>query len=152
MGEGRVVNFSRVLKEVLWCLVTEGGISGQAFAWLQALIPWGRKPHVMIDCNWYRPASRLRRMLQRWRVRLAARSVERFVVWASHEVADYARAFDLPCDKLEYVPFHTTLHDYQFTVRDDGYATVRRIDGEWSGMIAVCALDKLESIVNHAER
>lgn len=28
-------------------------------------------------------------------------------------------------------------------VHDDGYATVRRIDGEWEGMIAVCALDKL---------
>ena len=29
-------------------------------------------------------------------------------------------------------------------VHDDGYATVRRIDGEWAGMIAVCKTDKLE--------
>jgi hypothetical protein len=28
-------------------------------------------------------------------------------------------------------------------VHDDGYATVRRIDGEWTGMIAVCSIDKL---------
>ncbi|MFO0842173.1 MAG: hypothetical protein U0797_07190 [Gemmataceae bacterium] len=55
------------------------------------------------------------------RLRLAARSVRRFVVWASHEVEDYARAFDLPPEKLEYVPFHTTLSDYSYEVRDDGY-------------------------------
>ena len=55
------------------------------------------------------------------RLRLAAKSVARFVVWASHEVEDYARAFGLPKEKLEYVPFHTTLHDYAYEVRDDGY-------------------------------
>ena len=34
---------------------------------------------------------------------------------------DYADAFGLPREKLEYVPFHTTLHDYEYEVRDDGY-------------------------------
>jgi hypothetical protein len=29
-------------------------------------------------------------------------------------------------------------------VHSDGYATARWIDGEWVGMIAVCAIDKLE--------
>ena len=91
------------------------------FAWLQALCPWGRKPHVMIDCLWDRSAKPLAHWFKKLRVRLAARSVERFVVWASHEVEDFARAFDLPRDKLEYVPFHTTLHDYDYEVRDDGY-------------------------------
>ena len=61
-----------------------------------------------------------------------------------------------PSDETETVGHVALLPDGQpvriETVRDDGYATVRRIDGEWSGMIAVCALDKLESIVNHAER
>ena len=32
------------------------------------------------------------------------------------------------------------------TVHSDGYASVRRIEGEWSGMIAVCAADKLEPV------
>ena len=35
-------------------VVTDGGSSGMIFAWLQALCPWGRKPHVMIDCLWDR--------------------------------------------------------------------------------------------------
>jgi glycosyltransferase involved in cell wall biosynthesis len=102
-------------------VVTDGGASGQLFAWLQALIPWGRKPHVMIDCNWYRSGGRIADWLKGLRLRLAARSVERFAVWASHEVADYAEAFGIPVEKLEYVPFHTTLSGYAWTERDDGY-------------------------------
>jgi glycosyltransferase involved in cell wall biosynthesis len=102
-------------------VVTDGGASGVLFAWLQVLCPWVRKPHVLIDCNWYRDARPLRAWLKRLRLRVASRSVHRFVVWASHEVEDYARAFGLPREKLAYVPFHTTLHDYPYEVRDDGY-------------------------------
>jgi glycosyltransferase involved in cell wall biosynthesis len=102
-------------------VVTDGGASGVLFAWMQALCPWGRRPHVMVDCNWYLSPGRLRNWLKGMRLRVAARSVKRFVVWASHEVEDYARAFGLPREKLEYVPFHTTLTDYAYEVRDDGY-------------------------------
>jgi glycosyltransferase involved in cell wall biosynthesis len=102
-------------------VVTDGGASGVLFAWLQALVPWGRKPHVMVDCNWYESPNPLQAWLKGVRLRLAARSVKRFVVWASHEVEDYARAFGLPRARLEYVPFHTTLHDYAYEVRDEGY-------------------------------
>jgi glycosyltransferase involved in cell wall biosynthesis len=102
-------------------VVTDGGASGQLFAMLQSLFPWGRRRHVMVDCNWYRSVSPLGHWLKSMRLRLAARSVERFVVWASHEVQDYAEAFGLPIEKLEYVPFHTTLTDYSYQIRDDGY-------------------------------
>src|ERR1700733_7933394 len=67
-------------------VVTDGGASGLLFAWLQVLFPRGRKPHVMVDCNWYLSGSRLRDAFKRWRLRLAARSVHAFAVWASHEV------------------------------------------------------------------
>ena len=30
-------------------------------------------------------------------------------------------------------------------VHDDSYATVRRIDGEWAGTIAVCAVNKIRN-------
>ncbi|MFO0881184.1 MAG: glycosyltransferase [Gemmataceae bacterium] len=102
-------------------VVTEGGISGQMFAWMQTLLPWGRKPHVLIDCNWYESRSRLANSLKGWRLRLAARSARRMVVWASHELEDYARAFGLPAEKLEYVPFHTTVNGYTYEIRDEGY-------------------------------
>jgi glycosyltransferase involved in cell wall biosynthesis len=102
-------------------VVTDGGSSGMLFAWLQTLCPWGRKPHVLIDCLWELPASPLRAWFKKLRIRLAARSVRRFVVWASHEVEDFGCAFGLPPWQLQYVPFHHTLHDYQYEVRDDGY-------------------------------
>jgi glycosyltransferase involved in cell wall biosynthesis len=102
-------------------VVSDGGASGMLFAWLQALCPWGRKPHVLVDCNWQVPAGRCAAWLRCQRVRLAARSVHRFVVWASHEVEDYARTFGVPTDKFEYVPFHTTAHNYHYDERDDGY-------------------------------
>jgi glycosyltransferase involved in cell wall biosynthesis len=91
------------------------------FAWLQALCPWGRKPHVLIDCLWELSESPVGNWLKSLRVRLAARSVHRFVVWASHETEDFARVFGLPKWKLEYVPFHHTLHDYNYEIRDEGY-------------------------------
>jgi glycosyltransferase involved in cell wall biosynthesis len=102
-------------------VVTDGGASGVLFAWLQAMVPWGRKPHVMVDCNWYHTGRTFRDWLKGLRLRVAARSVKRFVVWASHEVDDYHRVFGIPQDRLTYVPFHTTLNDYQYEVRDDGY-------------------------------
>jgi glycosyltransferase involved in cell wall biosynthesis len=102
-------------------VVTDGGSSGMIFAWLQALCPWGRKPHVLVDCLWYAPSSRWGLWFKSFRLRLAARAVHRFVVWASHEVEDYARAFGLLRQQLEYVPFHHTLQNYDFEVRDDGY-------------------------------
>jgi glycosyltransferase involved in cell wall biosynthesis len=102
-------------------VVTDGGASGILFAVLQTLLPWGRKPHVMIDCNWYESSSSWKTSLKGLRLRLAARSVERFVVWASHEVDDYARTFGLLVEKLEYVPFHTTVQNYSYEIRNDGY-------------------------------
>jgi glycosyltransferase involved in cell wall biosynthesis len=102
-------------------VVTDGGASGMIFAWLQALCPWGRKPHVLIDCLWYTPSSRLGRWFKSLRLRWAARAVHRFVVWASHETEDYARAFGLRREQLEYIPFHHTLENYTYEVRDDGY-------------------------------
>ena len=101
--------------------VTGGGLDGLIFALLQTLFAWRVCPHVMVDCNWYEPTSRLGRWLRRFQMGLAARSVKQFVVWASHELDDYARTFGLSPDKLCYVPFHTTLDFYQFEVRDDGY-------------------------------
>ena len=102
-------------------VVTDGGSSGMLFAWLQALCPWGRKPHVLVDCLWELSESPLKAWFKRLRIRLAARSVHRFVVWASHETEDFARVFGLPKWQLEYVPFHHTLNDYDYEVRDDGY-------------------------------
>ncbi len=119
----RVVAALRLFGKRSQCrgIVTGGGASGLLFAWLQGLVPWGRRPHVLIDCNWYLPRGSWGAWFKRLRVRLAARSAHRFIVWASHEIEDYAREFDIPPEKFVYVPFHDTLRDYDYEVRDDGY-------------------------------
>jgi glycosyltransferase involved in cell wall biosynthesis len=124
-------------------VVTDGGASGLLFAWLQLLCPWGRKPHVMVDCNWYESPRRWQSWLKGLRLRLAARAVHRFVCWASHEVDDYARAFGLPREKLVYVPFHTTLYGFEYEVRDDGYLFAGgNYDRDYPGLVeAVRGLD-----------
>jgi glycosyltransferase involved in cell wall biosynthesis len=101
--------------------VTGGGLDGLLFAALQSLFASRRSRHVMVDCNWYRAGSSWRRWLQKKQIQWAARSVAKFVVWATHEVEDYARAFGVGEEKFLYVPFHTTLDFYQFDIRDDGY-------------------------------
>jgi glycosyltransferase involved in cell wall biosynthesis len=103
------------------CFVTGGGLDGLTFATLQTLFGRARCAHVMVDCNWYRSRTRFGRWLRRRQIQWAARSVEKFVVWASHEVEDYAREFGVAPDKFVYVPFHTTLDFYEFAVGDDGY-------------------------------
>jgi glycosyltransferase involved in cell wall biosynthesis len=75
----------------------------------------------MVDCNWYLPSSRWKRWLKTAERRLAARSVQTFVVWARHELRDYAQTFGIAPEKFRYVPFHTTLDNYQYAVRDGDY-------------------------------
>ena len=102
-------------------VVTDGGASGLLFAAMQFLLPWGRKPHVMIDCLWYESHSRLAMAMKRVFRQIAARSGTRFVVWASHEVDDFARAFGIPRESLVYVPHYYSLDGYEYTISDDGY-------------------------------
>lgn len=101
-------------------LVTDGASASGMLAILQALFPWGRRPHVMI-AQLYLPASSSGRRLKRAQLALMDRSVHRYVVWASHEIDDYHEAFGLPRAKMRYVPFHTTLDGYAYTLRDEGY-------------------------------
>lgn len=103
------------------CLITSGTLRGVICACLQTLVPWRRKPHLLIDCLWYRSRRPLRMRLDSWILKFASRSVTRFIVWASHEVDDYAEAFGIPREKLRYIPFFYTLHQYTFDVRNDGY-------------------------------
>jgi glycosyltransferase involved in cell wall biosynthesis len=123
---GRLSNIFVALRLFWWrspgrCFVTGGGLDGLIFAALQTLLAREHCSHVLVDCNWYLSPTRLGRWLRRRQIQWAARSVEKFVVWASHEVEDYAREFGVAPDKFVYVPFHTTLDFYEFAVADDGY-------------------------------
>ncbi len=101
--------------------VVASDTSGNLFALLQSLLPFRPIPTVMIDCLWYLPTSRIGRWLKALQLRLESRSIAHFVVWASHEVEDYARAFGIPKERFAFIPFHVTLTGYRYAVRDGGY-------------------------------
>lgn len=67
-------------------IVTGGGACGITVALLQRLLPWGRRPHVMIDGNWHVASSPLKRWVMKNLLRLTAPAVTRYVVCASHVV------------------------------------------------------------------
>lgn len=101
--------------------VVDGGPTGQWFSWLQSLLVFGRVPTLMVDCLWYRDKGWLRQGLKRLHKRLSAASVQRFLVWARHEVQDYSREFGIPAAKFAYVPFHITLEGYGLETGDGGF-------------------------------
>lgn len=101
--------------------VTSGTLVGISLAFLQTIFFQHRKPHVLIDCIWYESASRFRHFLFSVALRLVSPAVSRFVVWASHELEDYPRAFGIRKDKLAYVHFWHTLGSYNLVTQDEGY-------------------------------
>ena len=102
-------------------IVLGGSRKGNLFAILSALWPGKRPPILMIDCLWYKPQNRFQLWLKRLQFHLMARAVNQFVVWASHEVRDYAAAFSLPEEKFLYIPHHHTLEGYEYTVGSGDY-------------------------------
>lgn len=102
-------------------IVVDGGLAGQWFALLQSLLGGRKRPTLMIDCLWYRHPHRLKRAVKRIQMKLVSRSVARFAVWAKREAGAYAREFGIAPEKFVYIPFHTTLEDYDFTVTEGDF-------------------------------
>jgi len=104
------------------CVVLGAGRSNTFFALMQALIPKGKiKPCIMIDCLWYKSPNKFCSFLKNTIMRLADRSVDRYVVWARREIEAYSREFGLPRNKFVYIPYHTTLDAYHLSSIDNGY-------------------------------
>jgi hypothetical protein len=102
-------------------LILDGSRKSHLFAILSALWPGKRPPILMIDCLWYKPGNLFLLALKRLQFRLMARAVNKFVVWASHEVRDYAAVFRIPEQKFLYIPHHHTLEGYEFEVSSGDY-------------------------------
>lgn len=102
-------------------VVVDGGPVGQFFSWFQSIIFFGKKPTLMIDCLWYVDNRRCFQLLKKLHKKLSSMSVDRFLVWAEHEVSDYSNEFDIAKSKFYYVPFHVTLEGYKFQISDDNF-------------------------------
>jgi glycosyltransferase involved in cell wall biosynthesis len=102
-------------------IVVDGGPIGAWFSWLQGLTPLRRTPTLMIDCLWYKQDKLVVKGAKRVLTRLGTRGVDKFAVWARHEVQDYSRYFKLPQHKFVFIPFHTTTEGYTFEIKTGDY-------------------------------
>ncbi len=103
------------------CVVLGSSRSNTFYALIQTFFPFGRKPCIMIDCLWYRSPSRLKALLKRMMMRLADKSVDVYTVWASREIRAYSEEFGLNPRKFVFVPYHTTLDNYDLKPIDKGF-------------------------------
>lgn len=102
-------------------IVVDGGPIGEWFSLLQTLTFYKKRPTLMIDCLWYRSSNCVVRVIKKIIKKLSARSIDKFAVWARHEVEDYSNEFGLPKEKFIYIPFHNTLAGYSFEIADEGF-------------------------------
>jgi glycosyltransferase involved in cell wall biosynthesis len=72
----------------------------------------------MIDCLWYKKKNPLGHFLKKLTFRIVNKTVDRYTVWASHEIDAYSKVFGLPKKKFTFVPYHTTTLDIKPTVGD----------------------------------
>jgi glycosyltransferase involved in cell wall biosynthesis len=102
-------------------IVVDGGLVGNWVSWIQSIVHFGKKPTIMIDCLWAIQTSPLKQKLKIALHRLSSCSVDKFVVWARHEKDDFSRIFGIQAEKFNFIPYHTTLYNFTFEIKDDGY-------------------------------
>lgn len=87
---------------------------------LQRLWPFKSRPIIKIECLWYE-SSRFKQFFKRNLFRFLDKAVDRYVVYASREIDDYARVFSLPHEKFIFMPYHTTVDLNTLTVKKGNY-------------------------------
>jgi glycosyltransferase involved in cell wall biosynthesis len=98
------------------------GRYGELFAIFQALVPYGRKPHILMDIEWPNKHSGVpRRLLSTAVHRLIARGVYRMQVFCNGEGDNYSSYFGIDRDKFVWIPYCTDLDDRAFQVEENEY-------------------------------
>jgi glycosyltransferase involved in cell wall biosynthesis len=84
------------------------GRYGDFFALLQGLLPFGRRPHLLLDVEWLdREGSSTRKLLSRWFRRRVVQGTTRIKVFCHSEARDYARQFKVDATKFVWIPYCT---------------------------------------------
>ncbi len=113
----RLVKISQQYDVVL----TSSSRKGNLYCLLTTILPWFKRRVIMSDCLWYVPKGRIAWLIKSLQLRLVSFSVSKFIVWASHEVTDYSKAFSIPLGKFIYIPFHHTLEGFEFDIETGDY-------------------------------
>ena len=103
------------------CVVLGAGKSDLIYAVLQTVLPFRRRPTILIDCLWYERRNRYVQGAKKVLMKVVDITVDKYCVWATREIDAYSQCFGLPRQKFVFVPYHTTLADEPLEVRDGGY-------------------------------
>jgi glycosyltransferase involved in cell wall biosynthesis len=84
------------------------GRYGEWFALLQSFLPFGRRPHLLLDVEWYEShSSAWRRKFNRWLHRRIIQSANRVQVFCQVEAPNYAAYFGVKESKFVWIPYCT---------------------------------------------
>lgn len=104
------------------CIVLGAGRSDVVFALMQSLLPFRKIHCIMIDCLWAKNLNTLKHKFKKVIFKIINKSVDRYIVWAKHEIKDFSQTFSLPSEKFVFVPYHTTnAEHYKIKPIDGGY-------------------------------
>ncbi len=82
------------------------GRYGEYFAVLQSLLPFGKRPHLLLDVEWLAVEGRpWRRALNRWLHRRMVAGASRVQVFCRAEASNYARHFGVSESKFVSIPY-----------------------------------------------
>jgi glycosyltransferase involved in cell wall biosynthesis len=85
------------------------GRYGEYFAIFQSLWPFGRRPLLLLDVEWYSEhSSTFNRMVNRWLHHHMAKGATRVQVFCRVEAANYSRKFDVPKERFVWIPLCTS--------------------------------------------
>jgi glycosyltransferase involved in cell wall biosynthesis len=84
------------------------GRYGEWFALLQSFLPFGKRPHLLLDVEWYEShSSAWRRKFNRWLHRRIIQSANRVQVFCQVEAPNYAAYFGVKESKFVWIPYCT---------------------------------------------
>jgi glycosyltransferase involved in cell wall biosynthesis len=84
------------------------GRYGEFLALVRALLPWPRRPHLLLDVEWpHRRAGRLRSLVSRWFHRWVAAGASRIQVFCHAEAHNYARHYGIDMARFVWIPYCT---------------------------------------------
>jgi glycosyltransferase involved in cell wall biosynthesis len=80
-----------------------------------------RVPHVLLECMWNLPENGFGRWKRRLFLRWVAASTDRILVYARHQIGDYASILDVPEQKFAFVHSHSTLYESAYPTTNGDY-------------------------------
>lgn len=101
-------------------LLTNSDRPSNMFAIFQGL--FGKRiHHVMLNCLWGLPKNAIIRSGRVLLFKLLSKGVDKFIVFASHEIDDYHRVFGIPKEKFIFIPFYFTPAVKKFKTSQEEY-------------------------------